>query len=205
MTRTRIGSLVALAVIGGVLAWCLDVALQTSGRPIMVPGVAMAVPLLAVAAVLIALGWPIRRYTRWLRDEHRRSRETSREPRADASAADEPGERPAPSEADAAHAPERVPERPNPFLALRVLTLAKGTAFAGAVIVGAALAVLGFVLTRSFINIDSVVHASVAGGASLVAVVVALVVESWCALPPDGGGAASGLSASRERAPSPTG
>jgi hypothetical protein len=64
MKRTRIGTLVLLAVLGGVIGGFLEAALASAGRPIVIPPWTLPVALVAIGAIVIALAVPIRRLTR---------------------------------------------------------------------------------------------------------------------------------------------
>jgi hypothetical protein len=75
--------------------------------------------------------------------------------------------------------------RIDPFFATRVVVLAKASALAGALILGASAGILFYLLSRAVVPLGS----SLTAGATLVAaaalVVAALVAEHWCSLPPD--------------------
>lgn len=64
MKRTSIGTLVLLALIGGIGTGFLEVALAASGRPILLPPVTLALALLAIGIMVVVLALPIRRLTR---------------------------------------------------------------------------------------------------------------------------------------------
>ncbi len=75
--------------------------------------------------------------------------------------------------------------RVDPFYATRVVVLAKSSSLSGAVLTGGALAILGFVLTRSVIpTLDAVLVAvaTVVGSALLAS--AGLIAEKMCTLPP---------------------
>lgn len=189
MKRTGSGTISLLALIGGVIAWCADLWLHTSARPILVPGLTLAPTLLVVAGVLVAVAWPIRRYTWWLRREEARECER-RAGESSASAAEGRA-----AAAAAAAEPERAarpdgPRRPDPFAALRVLALAKACAYAGALLLGGCLGILLFVSTRSLLVPEQAALAAIGAAASAVLLAAGLVVESWCSLPPGGDAAA---------------
>jgi hypothetical protein len=64
MTRTRPATLVLLAVAGGAIGWLLEMVLVTMGSRAVVPPLTLAVTLIALAAVALALAWPIRQSVR---------------------------------------------------------------------------------------------------------------------------------------------
>ncbi len=64
MTHTRVSTLIALAVVGGVISWAAQALLTTAGSPSFVPPVTFGVAVGLVGMILVALAWPIRRYVR---------------------------------------------------------------------------------------------------------------------------------------------
>jgi len=64
MTRTRVTSLLVLAVVGVVLAGLLQVALASSGRPVVQLPYSLPLALAAIGAIVVTLAVPIRRMTR---------------------------------------------------------------------------------------------------------------------------------------------
>jgi hypothetical protein len=58
--RTSIPRLIALALVGAVVAWLGQMALAAGGSPTLVAPVTLSVVLFGIAALLIGLGWPIR-------------------------------------------------------------------------------------------------------------------------------------------------
>jgi hypothetical protein len=66
--RTSVPLLLALAVAGGVVVWLLQIALVSAGQPTLVPPGTLVLVLFGIAAVLLALGWPIRQFVRGRRD-----------------------------------------------------------------------------------------------------------------------------------------
>jgi hypothetical protein len=64
MKRTRATPLIALALVGLVLGFLLEVATATAGLPHIVPPVSLPITLVAVGIVVVALAWPIRQATR---------------------------------------------------------------------------------------------------------------------------------------------
>jgi hypothetical protein len=76
--------------------------------------------------------------------------------------------------------------RVDPFFAMRVLVFAKASSLTGALLTGAAAALVVYALTRSSLPLLPVVWADVLtllGAAALV--VAGLVVENWCRIPPE--------------------
>lgn len=64
MKPTTPGLPIGLAGAGGVVAYLLEVGLVASGRPTLVPPLTFPISLLVIAAVVVALGWPIRQVLR---------------------------------------------------------------------------------------------------------------------------------------------
>jgi hypothetical protein len=64
MTRTRPATLVLLAVAGGAVGWLLEMVLVAMGSRAVVPPLTLAVTLVALAAVALALAWPVRQSVR---------------------------------------------------------------------------------------------------------------------------------------------
>lgn len=60
MTRSRPLPLVLLALVGFALAFATDLALAMRGEPVLVPPLSLAVGLMLIAALLVALAWPVR-------------------------------------------------------------------------------------------------------------------------------------------------
>lgn len=69
--------------------------------------------------------------------------------------------------------------------ATSVLGFAKASSIVGALLGGAALGTLGFLLTRHVIAQDAVLATLVAVSGAIVQLVAGLVAEHWCVLPPD--------------------
>ncbi|HXH34302.1 MAG TPA: DUF3180 domain-containing protein [Plantibacter sp.] len=63
MKRTSATPLIVLAAVGVVFGYLLEVATVSAGRASIIPPVTLAVFLVAIAIVLVALSWPIRRST----------------------------------------------------------------------------------------------------------------------------------------------
>lgn len=192
MTRTKPTTLLLLAIAAGALAWAVEVWLHAQGKAMLIPAVTLPITLVVIAVILLAFGWPIRRYTRWLR------RERDRRAQAALAAGVAPAELDdAELEADlgregaraasgrSSDADDPAPKRPDPFIAMRVLALAKASAFSGAIIGGGTLAILGFVFTRSFVEAGSAWLAGASALSALALLATGLLVESWCSLPPD--------------------
>jgi len=60
VTRSRPLPLVLLALVGFALAFATDLALAMRGEPVLVPPLSLAVGLVLIAALLVALAWPVR-------------------------------------------------------------------------------------------------------------------------------------------------
>jgi hypothetical protein len=69
--RTSVPLLLALAVAGGVVIWLLQIALVAAGQATLVPPGTLVLVLFGIAAILLALGWPIRQFVRGRRRDHR--------------------------------------------------------------------------------------------------------------------------------------
>lgn len=73
----------------------------------------------------------------------------------------------------------------NPFQAMRVAVLAKACSMAGAILVGAALGMLGYLLTRSTLPSTGAIGLAIGAAAGAVILLIAgLVAEHLCTLPP---------------------
>jgi len=75
--------------------------------------------------------------------------------------------------------------RIDPFYALRVVVLAKSSAVAGALLAGASVGVLLYLVTRAVVPLGSSLAAGGTAVAAVLLLVAGLVAEHWCALPPD--------------------
>ena len=64
MKRTRATPLIALALVGLVLGFLLEIAAAASGWPHIIPPVSLPITLVAVGVVVVLLAWPIRQATR---------------------------------------------------------------------------------------------------------------------------------------------
>ncbi|MEY2848435.1 MAG: hypothetical protein RI885_1100 [Actinomycetota bacterium] len=64
MKRTSYSALVLIGVVGGAVSGLLQLALATSGRPVIVLPITLPLALAAIGAVVIVLAVPIRRMTR---------------------------------------------------------------------------------------------------------------------------------------------
>ncbi len=71
MRRTSVPLLLALAVAGGVVVWLLQIGLVSAGQATLVPPGTLVLVLFGIAAILLALGWPIRQFVRGKRRDHR--------------------------------------------------------------------------------------------------------------------------------------
>lgn len=74
----------------------------------------------------------------------------------------------------------------DPFYATRVLVLAKASSIAGSILGGAALAVIGYLLTRTVVaGVGSIFASGAAVLGSLALLICGLVAENFCSIPPD--------------------
>lgn len=178
MNRTTPGTLAVTALIGAVLAWMLESWLHAQGRPMLIPALTLPLVLGAVAVLLIVFAWPVRRYTKWLHEEHTRVEQRARRQPDD-------GEKDAEEITPAAR--DGAPPRPDPFVALRLLAFAKASSLSAALLAGCFASMLLYVLTRSFIESGSAWECGLSLLASIVLLVAALLVERWCSLPPNRG------------------
>ncbi|MHB1173145.1 MAG: DUF3180 domain-containing protein [Lacisediminihabitans sp.] len=64
MKRTRVSTVILLAVLGGVGGALLETALAGAGRPILIPPATLPIALVAIGVLVIALALPIRRLTK---------------------------------------------------------------------------------------------------------------------------------------------
>ncbi|TPW74214.1 DUF3180 domain-containing protein [Schumannella soli] len=78
------------------------------------------------------------------------------------------------------HSPRPV----DPILATRIALLAKSSSLAGALLVGAALGLVGYLLTRSVAGVGSMLMAFAALGGAIILLVAGLVAEFLCTVPP---------------------
>ncbi|HEY8589044.1 MAG TPA: DUF3180 domain-containing protein [Naasia sp.] len=79
----------------------------------------------------------------------------------------------------------KATRRLDPFRAMRVLLLAKASTLAGALIGGASLAIVLYLLSRPVLPSAALPPAIAAVVASLVLVAAGLLVEHWCRVPPE--------------------
>ena len=64
MSRTKPTHLALLAVLGGGLAWLLEVALTASGRAIVIPPFTLGLALAVIGVIVVLMALPVRRATR---------------------------------------------------------------------------------------------------------------------------------------------
>ncbi|MBH0116548.1 DUF3180 domain-containing protein [Salinibacterium sp. NG253] len=77
-------------------------------------------------------------------------------------------------------------ERVNPFFALRVVVLAKASAFAGALLGGTALGIAAYLLSRTVSPETGAIATSfVVSAGAIVLLIAGLVAEYLCTIPPD--------------------
>lgn len=178
MTRTNPWLLVLLGIAGGVVTWAAEVWLTSTGGGSLLPSIAFAITLVAIAVVVLAFAWPVRRYTSALRKAD-----------ADRDAARRQGKDAVGRDAEAA-ARDVAKYRVDPFRATFAVALAKSASLAGSVFFGGAVAVLAWLTSRTVIGagVAETVTALVAAG---LLVIAGLIAESWCSLPPENGESAS--------------
>lgn len=74
----------------------------------------------------------------------------------------------------------------DPFYATRVLVLAKASSILGALLFGASVAIVGYLLTRSVVaGVGSIFMSGAAVLGAVALLICGLVAESMCSLPPD--------------------
>ncbi|WP_181026860.1 DUF3180 domain-containing protein [Pseudoclavibacter sp. RFBB5] len=190
-SRTRPGLLVGLVVIGGVLAWCVETWLVTSGRPVMAPPLTMPLTLVVLAALLLWLAWPIRAYTRRLWRERREAESRRRAPGLERGGRANPGNcdgRQGQGQGQGQEGQEIERDvrgkRVDPQYAFRVLAFARAASLASSLMGGVALGVLVFASTRTVPPEEPIWHAAVSLIGSVVLLAVGLIAESWCRIPP---------------------
>lgn len=183
-SKTRPGLLVGLVVIGGVLAWCVETWLVTSGRAVMAPPLTMPLTLVVLAGLLLWLAWPIRAYTRRLWRERREAEARRRAPGLERSASANTAERP---ERDGReHGRDGKGKRVDPQYAFRVLAFARAASLASSLMAGVSLGALVFAVTRTVPPEEPIWHAVFSLLGSIVLLIVGLIAESWCRIPPGG-------------------
>lgn len=64
MKRTSPSTLLGFAAAGVIVGYLLDLALASSGRPVYVPPVTLAVAVALIGAIIVALAWPVRKAVR---------------------------------------------------------------------------------------------------------------------------------------------
>lgn len=176
MTRTNPWLLVLLGLAGGVVTWAIEVWLTSAGGGSLVPSFAFAITLIVMALVVLAIAWPVRRYTAALRKADA-AREASLRSTSSAKKDALLGD------ADAA-AREVAKLRVDPFRATFAVALAKAASLAGSVFLGGSIAVMVWLTTRTVMG-AGVTESVVAAAASALLVIAGFVAESWCSLPPD--------------------
>jgi hypothetical protein len=62
--RTRISSLLGLALVGAVAGFLIDLAIASAGRPVLIPPLTVPLTLVVVAALVIGFAIPIHRATK---------------------------------------------------------------------------------------------------------------------------------------------
>lgn len=76
--------------------------------------------------------------------------------------------------------------RVDPFYATRVVMLAKACSLGGAILVGGALGIVGYLLSRSVVpGVGSISMGIASAVGALLLLVGGIVAEHWCTIPPD--------------------
>jgi hypothetical protein len=76
--------------------------------------------------------------------------------------------------------------RVDPFYATRVVVLAKASSLGGALLAGAGIGILGYLLTRSVLPaVGSITMAAVTAGGAVLLLAAGLIAEYMCTIPPD--------------------
>lgn len=174
MKRTSATALLALALIGALAGFALETTLVLTGRARFDPPYTLPFALVLMAALVIVLVLPVWRSTRDGRG--------GRSGRGGRGGRDDRRSR-GPRMAEAG----RIAREPvDPFYATRVVVLAKASALTGALLAGAGVGILVWLLTRSVVaGLGSTVMAIVAAGGALVLMIAGLVAEHLCTVPPD--------------------
>jgi hypothetical protein len=182
--------LVLVALVAGVLSYVLSSVVDPSGSLVRLTWTVPA-GLAALAAVMVAAGWPVRRWTRSARERGAAGRGVpAPRPGRDALHPGDlhPGDlQPGDLGAGALAARPGDLRRIDPLRATRVLALARASAFAGAAMVGAyaAIALLTAPTASAEPRVERLVIALVAVLAAAALSVAGVVVERWCRVPPD--------------------
>jgi hypothetical protein len=80
----------------------------------------------------------------------------------------------------------RSPRRIDPFQAMRIVVLAKACSLSGALLTGAGVGILAYLLSRDVIPGNNAVLLTALAGVGAVALLVGgLIAEAFCTLPPD--------------------
>ncbi|MFF1572563.1 DUF3180 domain-containing protein [Leifsonia sp. NPDC058292] len=148
MRRTRITTILALAVGGAVVGFLLQLAFAGAGLAVFIPPVTLPITLIAIAVIVVAFAVPIRRAT------HPTHGRTAR--------------------------------RIDPFRAMRIVVLAKACSLAGALLTGAGVGILVYLLSRAVIPAAGTIGlAATATAGAAILLAAGLVAEFMCTLPPD--------------------
>ena len=70
MKRTRAATIIAFTLGGLVVGYLVDLAVVTAGSKALVPPISLAITLVGVAAIVVALAWPIRRAVKGKATKH---------------------------------------------------------------------------------------------------------------------------------------
>lgn len=178
--------LLLVALVAGVLSWVVSSLLDPDGTLVRLTWTVPA-GLLALAAAMLAAGWPVRRWTRGVR--HRGPGAGGAAGPGTGARRPVPGQGSGPEVAGAGAAAVRPGDlrRIDPLRATRVLALARASAVAGAAMAGAyaAIALLTAPTAYAEPRAERLLLALLAVLAAAALSVTGVVVERWCRVPPD--------------------
>ncbi|MDN4616372.1 DUF3180 domain-containing protein [Leifsonia sp. F6_8S_P_1B] len=145
MKRTRVTTLLGLAVAGLVVGFLGELTASSLGAAAFLPPITLPITLVAVAVIIVAFAVPIRLAVRG-----------------------------------------RSSRRIDPFQAMRIVVLAKACSLSGALLTGAGVGILVYLLTRDVIpGNGAVLQSALALAGAVVLLTGGLVAEAFCTLPPD--------------------
>jgi MFS family permease len=176
----RVGRLLLVALAAFVLSWITSSLLDPTGTLVRLTWT-VPVGLLALAAAMVAAGWPVRRWTRSL--PARRARAGG----AGGAGRVVPAQGGAALPAGAAAGAPAGLRRLDPLRATRVLALARASAVAGAAMAGAYAALAALTAPTATVEprVERLVLALLAVLAAAALAAAGVVVERWCRVPPD--------------------
>ncbi|MGO1544806.1 MAG: DUF3180 domain-containing protein [Gulosibacter sp.] len=184
MTRTNPWLLLLLVLAGGAVGWAAETWLTSNGSGTLLPSMPFSITLLGLAVVVLAIAWPVRRYTVAVRKANEALDRSHRHGNGAAETQDAQA---------AAREVSRL--RVDPFRATFAVALAKASSLAGSLFMGGSAAALTWLLTRTVVG-SGVAESVFATIAAAVLVIAGIIAESWCVLPPEDGEGAETLSPS---------